>query len=132
MARYIAEGLKASGVDVNVANATDIQKEQDLLGYDGYVFGSATYHGQMMPAMKTVLFLAANLGLEGKIGASFGAFGWSGEAPDRIYETMRHILRLDMVHNPLSLKSLLSEGAREKAHEYGRAIGRKLVGTIVE
>lgn len=132
MARYIAEGLKASGVDVNVANAADILKEQDLVGYDGYAFGSATYHGQMMPAMKTVLFLASNLGLEGKTGGSFGAFGWSGEAPDRIYETMRHILKLDMVHGPLRLKSLLSEGAREKAQEYGRTIGKQLVGTIVE
>jgi flavorubredoxin len=49
--------------------------------------------------------MAEKAGLEGKIGGSFGAFGWSGEAPDRIYDTMKNIFKMEMVGGPLRLKS---------------------------
>jgi len=78
-------------------NANEIKKESALEGYDAFVFGSPTYHGQMIQGMKTLLFLAEKANLEGKAGGSFGAFGWSGEAPDRIYDTMKNIFKMDMV-----------------------------------
>jgi len=86
-------------------NVQDIKDKEDLLGYDAYVFGSATYHGEMMQPMKTMLFLAEKADLEGKIGGAFGAFGWSGEAPDRIFDTMKNIYGMNMVGAPLRLKS---------------------------
>jgi len=132
MADYIAEGIRFGGAEAKVVNVNQLQKEDDLEGYDGYVFGSATYHGEMMQAMKTLLFLAAKLNLEGKPGGSFGAFGWSGEAPDRIYETMQHVLKMNMVGSPLRLKSSLLQGGRQMAQDYGRAVGRKIGDGIVE
>ena len=84
IAELIAEGIRFTGAEATVANVTEIKKEADLEGYDAYVFGSATYHGEMMQGMKTMLFLAEKVNLEGKTGGSFGAFGWSGEAPGRI------------------------------------------------
>ena len=80
----IAEGIRFSGQEAKVVRDKEIKKETDLEGYDAYVFGSATYHGDMMQGMKTLLFLAEKANLAGKIGGAFGAFGWSGEAPDRI------------------------------------------------
>lgn len=123
---YIAEGVRFTGAQAVVVEAAKLQKEEDLEGYDAYVFGSATYHGEMMQAMKTLLFLAAKLNLEGKIGAAFGAFGWSGEAPDRIYETMEHILKMSMLGTPLRLKSALLQGGPRMAQDYGREIGRRI------
>ena len=58
IADLIAEGIRFSGAEANVSTIGDIKKEADLEGYDAYVFGSATYHGEMMQAMKTMLFLA--------------------------------------------------------------------------
>ncbi|MBU1161571.1 MAG: flavodoxin domain-containing protein, partial [Proteobacteria bacterium] len=84
----IAEGIRLSGHEAKVMNVNAIKKETDLQGYDGLVFGSATYHGDMVQGMKTMLFLAEKAGLEDKAGGAFGAFGWSGEAPDRIFDTM--------------------------------------------
>ncbi len=101
----IAEGIRFSGAEAAVENATSIKKEAALEGYDAYVFGSATYHGQMMQGMKTMLFLAEKANMEGKVGGSFGAFGWSGEAPGRIFDTMTNIFKMDMVSGPLRLKS---------------------------
>jgi len=59
----------------------------------------------MIQGMKTMLFLAEKVNLEGKAGGSFGAFGWSGEAPGRIFDTMTNIFKMDMVSGPLRLKS---------------------------
>jgi flavorubredoxin len=132
MADYIAEGIRFSGIEAKVANAGEIRNEEDLNGYDAYVFGSATYHGEMMTSMKTLLFLAAKLDLAGKVGGSFGAYGWSGEAPERIYETMRHVLKIDMVNGPLRLKSSTLQGGRQMAQDYGRSVGAKIGGPIVE
>ncbi|MGC8602176.1 MAG: flavodoxin domain-containing protein [Desulfomonilaceae bacterium] len=128
IADLIAEGIRFTGADAKVISATQLTKQEDLEGYDAYVFGSATYHGEMMQAMKTLLFLTAKLTLEGKTGGSFGAFGWSGEAPDRIYDTMQNILKMDMVGGPLRLKSAVIQGGMQMAQDYGREIGKKISG----
>ncbi len=128
IADLIAEGIRFTGVEAKVISATQLTKREELEGYDAYVFGSATYHGEMMQAMKTLLFLAAKLDLDGKVGGSFGAFGWSGEAPDRIYDTMQNILKMDMIGGPLRLKSSVIQGGMQMAQDYGREIGKKING----
>jgi flavorubredoxin len=128
IADLISEGIRISGAEADVVNSTQIKKEDELAGYDAYVFGSATYHGQMMQGMQTMLFLAEKADLEGKIGASFGAFGWSGEAPDRIYETMKNIFKMEMVSGPLRLKSASLGGGKIMAQDYGKEIGKKIAG----
>mmetsp|Transcript_5146 Transcript_5146/g.2894 ORF Transcript_5146/g.2894 Transcript_5146/m.2894 type:complete len:130 (-) Transcript_5146:10-399(-) len=101
----IAEGLRFAAVDVILFDAKDIKKESDLTDYDSYFFGSATYYGEIMNSMKTLLFLAKKAELEGRVGGSFGAFDWSGEAPERIYDTMKNIYNMKMVSGSLMLKS---------------------------
>jgi flavorubredoxin len=126
IAELIAEGIRFSGADAKVVNTNEIKNETGLEGYDAYVFGSATYHGEMMQGMKTFLFLAERVKLEGKAGGAFGAFGWSGEAPDRIYDTMKNVFNMDMVTGPLRLKSSALGGGIKMAQDYGREIGRKV------
>ncbi len=126
IAELIAEGIRIEGGEADVVNVTGVKKEADLDGYDGYLFGSPTYHGEMMQGMKTMLFLAEKANLEGKVGGSFGAFGWSGEAPGRIFDTMEHILKMDIVSGPLRLKSAALGGGTQMAQDYGREIGKKL------
>ncbi len=126
IAELIAEGIRFEGGEADVVNVTGTKKEADLEGYDAYVFGSSTYHGEMMQGMKTMLFLAEKVNLKGRVGGSFGAFGWSGEAPDRIYETMKNIFELEMVSGPLRLKSVSLGGGRQMAQDYGREIGKKI------
>jgi len=125
IADLIAEGIRFSGHEAQVANVKEIKNEADLEGFDGYAFGSATYHGEMLQGMKTFLFLAEKANLEGKAGGAFGSFGWSGEANDRIFETMKHILKMNLVGDTLRLKSTLLEGGLQMAQDYGRAIAKK-------
>ncbi len=127
IANLIAEGIRMAGNDAVVKNAKDVKNEADLQGFDGYVFGSATYHGDMMQGMKTLLFMAEKAGLDKKIGGAFGAFGWSGEAPDRIFGTMKNIFLMDMATGPLRLKNSTLGGGIQMAQEYGKQIAAKLI-----
>jgi len=122
----IAEGIRMGGQEATVVKTSDIKSEADLQGYDGYVFGSATYHGDMLQGMKQMLFLAEKAGLEGKAGGSFGAYGWSGEAPGRIFQTMLNIFRMDMVGSQLQLKSSALGGGKQLAQDYGKSIAEKI------
>jgi flavorubredoxin len=123
---FIAEGVRISGHEAEVIDAGEVTSEERLGASDALVLGSATYHGEMLPKMKQVLFLAEKATLAGKIGAAFGAYGWSGEAPDRIFDTMDHIFKMEMVSGPLRLKSSHLAGAIQMAQDYGREIVGKL------
>lgn len=122
----IAEGVRMAGHEAKVVKSNEIKTEADLQGYDGYVFGSATYHGGMLQGMKQVLFLAEKAGLQGKVGGAFGAYGWSGEAPGRIFQTMANIFEMNMVSTHLQLKSSSLGGGQQLAQDYGKSIADKL------
>ena len=128
IADLVAEGVRFAGHEAEVVNVKEIKNESDLDGFDGYVFGSATYHGEMLQGMKTFLFLAEKAKLEGKVGGAFGSYGWSGEANDRIFDTMKHILKMNLVGDTLRLKSSMLEGGLQMAQDYGRAVAKKFEG----
>jgi NAD(P)H dehydrogenase (quinone) len=128
IAELIAEGIRSTGAEATAVPAATIKGEADVAGYDAYVFGSATYHGDMMQPMKTFLFLAEKAHLEGKVGGAFGAYGWSGEASVRVFDTMKNVFNMNMVSQPLRLKSAAAGGGAELARQYGREIGEKLKG----
>lgn len=121
--QLVAEGIRFGGGQAELVDVREIKTEADLNGYDALVFGAPTYHGDMLQSMKTFLFLAEKADLAGKVG---GAFGWSGESPDRIFDTMRHIFRMEMVSGPLRLKSSSLGGGQQMAQDYGREIAKKL------
>ena len=125
IANIIAEGVRFTGNEAEVKNVKDISSENDMDGYDALVLGSSTYHGDMIQSMKTLLFLLEKSTLEGKPGGAFGSFGWSGEAPDRIFDTMQHIYKMDMVSGPLRLKATYIGGGITMAQDYGKEITKK-------
>jgi flavorubredoxin len=126
IAQLIAEGMRFEGYDVDVIDVNDFDKGKTSFDdYDAVVLGSATYHGQMMQSMKTFLFAAEKANLAGKAGGAFGAYGWSGEAPGRIFDTMTHVLQMNMIQEPLRLKSADLGGGITMAQEYGRAVAQK-------
>ena len=128
IANLIAEGIRINGHEASVLKAKAIKKEAELSDCDALVLGSATYHGDMMESMKTLLFLAEKAELEGKAGGAFGAFGWSGEAPERIYNTMLNIFGMKMVGAPLSLKSSSLGGGIQMAQQYGMDVAAAAEG----
>lgn len=125
IAELIAEGLRFSAVDVTMKDVTEVKQEADLDGFDIYVFGSSTYHGEMMNKMKTFLFLAEKLDLKNKVGGAFGSYGWSGEAAERIFDTMKNIYGMSMASGPLMLKTSWIDGGIRVAQGYGKELAAK-------
>ena len=123
IAELIAEGVRIAGHEAVLKKTSEIKNKDDLKGYDGYAFGSATYHGEMITSMKQLLFIAEQAELKDKPGGAFGAYGWSGEAPGRIFETMENIFSMKMVSaGPLMLKASWIGGGIQAAQEYGKSI----------
>ena len=127
IAELISEGMRFAGIDVTAVNVNEVEKKGiDLSAYDALIIGSATYHGDMIQSMKTFLFQMEKANLESRVGGSFGAYGWSGEAPGRIFDTMKHIFKMNMVSGPLMLKTASLGGGVQMAQDYGREIADKL------
>ena len=126
IANLIAEGIRFTGAEATVVDVTTVKKEEDLAGFDAYVFGSATYHGDMMQAMKTMLFLAETVGLEGKAGGAFGAFGWSGEACKQLTAYLEE-MGVEIVAEPVRSKYVADDELLAKCHEMGVLVGKKLL-----
>jgi flavorubredoxin len=129
IAELIAEGMRFKGLEVTVVNVSEFDKQAiDPQSYDAVILGAPTYHGEMVQPMKTLLFALEKANLEGKVGGAFGAFGWSGEAPGRIYDTMKHVFKMNMVSEPLRLKSAALGGGTKMAQDYGAEIVKKIGG----
>jgi flavorubredoxin len=129
MAEYVAEGVRISGNEAELKKITDIKNEKELIGYEGYAFGSPTYHQTMPGAMETFLFLVQKAGLEGKVGGAFGSYTHSGDAPKMIFDTMEFVFKMEMVDlGAFNMKEALvgtTDGMRA-CQEYGKALGKKL------
>ena len=129
MAQFIAEGLRISGNQVNVKKVSELKKVDDLMGYDGYIFGSPTYHRDMVDAMKTFLFLAKRAGLQGKLAGSFGSYTHSGDAPGIIFDTMQHVFKMKAFKlSSFNLKeaSIETSDGMRACQDYGRVFGEEL------
>lgn len=128
IAELIAEGIRSSGIEVDVVPVHGIEKAEDLERYDALAFGSATEGEDIMWAMEKMLKLAEEANLKGKVGGAFGAYGWSGEAPGKIYAIMKDTFEMDMVSGFIRLKpeEIEDDDNKEEARGYGREIARKM------
>lgn len=129
MAQYIAEGVRFSGSEAVVKNISTIKQANTLNGYNGYIFGSPTYHRDMTGNMKTFLFLAKKANLEGKLAGAFGSYTHSGDAPSLILETMEYVFKMEPCKlGSFNLKEALidtPDGMRA-CQDYGKSFGEEL------
>ena len=129
MAEYIGEGIRITENGAELKKISEIKSEEDLKGYDGFIFGCPTYHRDLTAGMKTFLFLAEKANLVGKMGGAFGSYTHSGESANMIYDTMLHVFKMDMVDlGALDLKEQVletDEGLRA-CQDYGKAVSQKL------
>ena len=129
MAEYIAEGIRIKRQEAVISKVSDLKKAGDLEGYDEYIFGSPTFHRDMAEPMKTFLFLASKVSLDGKMAGAFGAYTHSGDAPAAIFDTMQYTFKM----RPFDLGSFnmkehlieTAEGMRS-CQSYGKVFAEQL------
>jgi flavorubredoxin len=67
------------------------------------------------------------LSLKGKVGAAFGSYGWSGEAPRLILEIMKNKFEMQVVEPPLLAKYLPDQKMLSDCRELGKRISENLM-----
>lgn len=130
MARSIASGIEESGeveaetLDIENIEIGDIDSR--LVLSDGLLVGSPTINqNTLLPVYR--LFAVINpLRDKGKLAASFGSFGWSGEAPKIISDVLRG-LKLKVIEDPAAFKFSPDNDKETALVEYGRRFSEKLL-----
>jgi flavorubredoxin len=92
MGRAIARGAESAGADVRVFDlvSLDLSEAVDAVEIaDGIALGSCTINGDALPPVWALLSSMATIKVKGKLGASFGSFGWSGEGPKMLSDRMK-------------------------------------------
>jgi flavodoxin I len=127
MANAVAEGARAgNNVEVDIEYHVD---PEDLAKYDALIVGTSTYYHDMPMDMKRLFEDAAVKGvtLKGKIGAAFGSYGWSGEAPKMVVEIMKLKFNMNVTEQPL----LVLNTPEQNALNLCRALGKRVSETLM-
>lgn len=127
MANAIAEGARSIGnTEVQVEYHVDVD---DLNQFDAVIVGVPTYHHEMPIDVKRLFeeVAAKNLSLKGKIGAAFGSYGWSGEAPKLVSEIMKNKFEMIMTEQPLLTKYTPDETSLNLCRTLGKRISESLI-----
>lgn len=127
MANAVAEGAKAEG-KVEVALEYHIQADE-LSTFDAILVGAPTYHHEMPMGIKQLFEEAAeaNANLKGKLGASFGSYGWSGEAPRLVLEVMKSKFEMQVPEPPLLARDDPSPTILKSCQDLGKRISEMLI-----
>jgi flavorubredoxin len=127
MAKAVAEGAKTvQRVDVEI---TYYMAVENLTNFDALAFGVPTYHHDMPLNIKNLLEEAAfkKIVLNGKIGAAFGSYGWSGEAPRLVLEILKNKFEMEVVEPPLLIKYTPDPDGLERCRAFGRKVAERLM-----
>jgi flavorubredoxin len=129
IAAALADGIRSTGVEVKVASLSTADRSDimtDVLDSGVVCVGSPTMNNQMFPAVADVLtYLKGLLRTTNKIGYAFGSFGWSGEAPKKIFAVLE-AMKFELPFEPQSTKFVPTDEDLKKYFEQGVALGRKL------
>jgi flavorubredoxin len=123
------DGIRASMYDLSSLdehNMIDLLEESDAV-----VIGSPTINGDAVKPAWDLLSCMAYLESMGKIGATFGSYGWTGEAPDMLQERMRG-LKFRIPVAPLKVKLIPTEEELDSCVSFGREIAEIAMGKMVE
>lgn len=129
MAKAVAEGAKSVqgvGVELNY-----FMSPEDLSSFNAILVGAATYHHDMPAGFKSFFEEVAvrNISLKGKVGAAFGSYGWSGEAPKLVIEIMKNKFEMDVTEPPLSIRYEPDQAGLERCKDLGKRVAERLIHT---
>lgn len=130
MADAIAEGAEDRGVESHSVSFYEADMGE-LKDANAIAFGSSTFWYKMHAPMEHFIErMGKDLGdtLKGKVGAAFGSYGWSGEAPADIAKMMR-ALGMEVVDPVLRVQFAPTEKDLEECKRLGKDIANAVKKT---
>ena len=127
MAKAVEKGARTvMGVDVIATYHANLQQLKDA---DGVIIGAPTYNHHMTFDIQQLLEKASKdeSSLKGKIGATFGSFGWSGEAPNQVLEVLKNRFQMKIIESPIRAKYKPDEKTLKACIELGKQVAEALL-----
>lgn len=94
---------------------------------DGIVLGSPTINGDATKPIWDLLSSLVMIDTQGKLGAAFGSYGWSGEAVDMLESRLRG-LKFKVPVPGFRVKLIPTEQELKQCHDFGVQLGQILTG----
>jgi flavorubredoxin len=127
MADAIAEGAEDRGIDAHSVSFYEADMNE-LRDANAIALGSSTFWYKMHAPMEHFIErMGKDLGdeLKGKVGAAFGSYGWSGEAPADIAKMLRG-LGMEVVDPVLRVQFAPTEKDIEECKRLGKDIANSV------
>lgn len=134
MAHAVSAGLIEAGVSTNMVNLqvhhrSDVMTQ--VLGAKAIVLGSSTLNNGLLPRMAGFLMYMRGLKPTNKIGATFGSFGWSGEAVSLMNKALEE-MKIDVIEDGLKIKYVPTEEKLDECRDMGRRVGKAVCESFNE
>ncbi|MDR1243977.1 MAG: FprA family A-type flavoprotein [Endomicrobium sp.] len=126
MAKKIIGGITSEGVeavlfDITKNDRTDIASY--MLDAKGWVFGSSTHDGEMLPVIAGFLHFLKGSKAKRRKSFAFGSYGWSGEAVKDIEDTISNVTSFEpslrVVYSP-------TQDELDKCFQAGKSFALKI------
>ncbi|NJD54625.1 MAG: FprA family A-type flavoprotein [Candidatus Methanoperedens sp.] len=124
MADAIADGANSRNANAKAVNFHEAKME-DIIAADAIAIGSSTFYYKMLPPMEKFIEDLKTAKVAGKVGAAFGSYGWSGEAPVMIAEKMRE-LGMNVIDPVLRIQYQPTEKDLDECKRLGKDIVSKV------
>lgn len=129
MAHAVAAGVERSGlrtklINLKVHHRSDVMT--DILSANTIILGCSTLNNGLLPRMAGFLMYMRGLKPANKYGASFGSFGWSGEAVKLMNSALEE-MKIDVIEEGLRLKYVPDSAHLDECIEMGHRIGKRVL-----
>ncbi len=128
MAKAIVDGLIDESIETKLLSLKANHRSDvvtEMLDAKAIIVGSPTINNGLFPTVADVLTYMKGLKPSGRIGASFGSYGWSGEATEVISKYFEE-MKIEQVHEPIKVQYVPDHESLKKCVELGRMVGRRV------
>lgn len=134
MAIAVEEGLRQTGlstrlINLKVHHRSDVMTE--VLGAKAIILGSPTLNNGLLPRMAGFLMYMRGLKPANKFGASFGSFGWSGEAVGLMNAALED-MKVEVIEEGIKVKYVPSDDHLEECRNLGRRVGKRVLESLAD
>jgi flavorubredoxin len=99
----------------------------EVLDARAIVVGSPTLNNNLFPTVADFLVYMKGLKPQGKIGAAFGSYGWSGEGVKQVQSELE-AMAFDIVEPGLRIQYVPDRDDTEACEAFGRRIAQSIRG----
>ncbi|MDY6863712.1 MAG: flavodoxin domain-containing protein [Thermodesulfobacteriota bacterium] len=128
MAGAIVEGLGDEGMDSRLMHLRSFHRSDiitEIIDAGAVIVGSPTLNNGLFPTVSDFLTYMKGLKPNKKIAASFGSYGWSGEAVKLINKELED-MKFEIIDSGIKVLYVPDSKSLEPCYQLGRKIGRAM------